>query len=571
MLKYIFIFLCSISVFSQKKYPKKYFDSPLKIPIIFAGTFGELRSNHFHSGVDIKTQQKEGLPIYAPADGYVSRIKVKQFGYGKALYINHPNGYTTVYAHLSKFNDSIQKYVKSIQYKNKKYEFNKYLKPNKLRIKRGDIIGYTGDTGSSGAPHLHYEFRDSKTQKIINPLCFGVTTKDTKSPVIRKLMVFPLDNQSQVNNTSLKMLVPFKKVGKGRYKTDRIKANGYIGFGVNVFDRQDSAQNKNGIYSLEMKVNGQRVYYHDLETFSFSESKYINLLIDYEYYGVNRVKFQKTNKVENNELSIYKDLIDNGKVYVEPKMNYNIEIIAKDFNKNTSSVIIPVKGVENSSIFKEKDTTNYKIRRDLFSKFKKENVTIAFPKKTVYKDEYINFEVSNDTAYVHKPIIPLDRKYTLTFDISHLSDFQKSKVYIANVTNRKYPYYVYGKKKENKIYTTAKSLGTYALKIDDKAPEIKPINFKDKGWISQLKVLKVKIEDKESGIKDYRATIDGKWVLMEYNHKKDILTYDLSDNNFVGNKHIFKIEVSDKVGNTKEFSSTFFRKNGFLLNNKSSK
>ncbi len=561
MLKYILFFFCSISVFSQKKYPKNYFDSPLKIPIVFAGTFGELRSNHFHSGIDIKTQQKEGFPIYAPADGYVSRIKVKQFGYGKALYINHPNGYTTVYAHLSKFNDVIQKYVKSQQYKYKKYEFNKYLKANKFKIKRGDIIGYTGDTGSSGAPHLHYEFRDTKSQKVINPMFFGVTTKDTKSPVINRLSVFPLDAQSRVNNSNLKMLIPLKKVGKGHYKVDRITANGYIGFGINAFDQQNLAQNKNGIYSLEMKVNGQRVYFHNLEKFSFAESKYINLLIDYEYYGLNRIKLQKTNKVENNKLSIYKDLVDDGKVYVEPNMNYNIEIIAKDFHNNTSSVVIPVKGVSDTAIFEEKDTTAYKISKNLFSKFKKENVTIAFPKKTVYKDEFINFEVKNDTAYVHKPIIPLDRKYTLTFDISHLSDFQKNKVYIANVTNSKYPYYVFGKKKEHKIYTTTKALGTYTLKFDEKAPEISSVNFKNKQWISQLKTLKIKIKDEESGIKDYFATIDGKWILMEYNHKKGILTYNFSDNKLVGSKHIFKIEVSDKVGNTKEFTATFFRKN----------
>ncbi len=558
MLKYILAFLCPFMVFSQK-YPKDYFESPLKIPIIFAGTFGELRSNHFHAGIDIKTQQKEGIPIYAPADGYVYRIKVKQYGYGKALYIKHPNGYSSVYGHLSKFNDSIQKFVKSIQYKKQSYSLNKYLKPNKFPIKKGEIIGYTGDTGSSGGPHLHYEIRDSKTENIINPMYFGVTTPDTKLPVINRLMAFPLDKNSRVNDIVKPNVLPLKKIEEGIYRVDRITASGYIGFGVNVYDRQDLAPNKNGIYSLEMKVNGGRVYYHDLETFSFAESKYLNLLIDYELYKINKIKYQKTHKVKNNKLSIYEDLVDNGRIYVQPNMNYNVEIIVKDFHQNTSVVTIPIRGVESTPIFEEKDTTAYKVVRNQFAKFKQENVTIAFPKNTFYQDVFLDFKVSNDTAYVHKPIIPLDRKYTLTFDTSHLSDFQKNKSYIANVTNLKYPYYVSGVKKVGKIYTTTKSLGTYTLKYDEIPPKISLVNFKENRSVSANKTLKVKIEDEDSGIKDYRATIDNQWVLMEHNHKKGILTYDFSDRPLVGSKHIFKIEVSDNVGNTKELSVTFFK------------
>lgn len=561
-LRLFFIALALSSlVYSQKKYPKDYFSPPLKIPIVLSGTFGELRSNHFHSGIDLKTQGREGIPIYAPANGYVSRIKVAQYGFGKALYIRHPNGYTTVYAHLKKYEPKIQEYVKRIQYRKENYHTgNIFPKPDKFPVKKGEIIGYTGDTGSSGGPHLHYEIRDTKTEKIINPMHFGLTATDTRNPTIQKLMIFPLNGLSRINQSSKKTTIPIKNLGNGNYLAERFSANGHIGLGISAFDRLNDAQNKNGLYSLEMKLNGKRVYYHSLETFSFAESKYINLLIDYGYYMKYRSRIQKTHKVKENKLSIYKDLIDSGKLFIEDGINYNVEIIAKDFEGNASSLKIPIKGVINNSVFKEKDTTNYKITAKKFNKFQLENVTVAFPKNTFYKDAYIDFRVENNIAKVHEPIIPLNRRFTLTFNTSNLSKEQKQQVYIANITKKKYPRYVSTRKKENSAYTTSKVLGSYTLKYDKTKPTISLINFKNGKWISANKTLKVKINDSGSGIKNWRATINGDWILMEYNHKRKILTYDFSDKKLIGNKHIFNIVVSDNVGNTKSLSATFFRK-----------
>ncbi|CAL2092266.1 M23 family metallopeptidase [Tenacibaculum sp. 190524A02b] len=556
-----FALLFSGILVAQKKYPQDYFDSPLKIPIILSGTFGELRSNHFHSGIDIKTQGKEGIPLYAAADGYVSRIKVGQYGFGKALYIEHPNGYTTVYAHLQKYSQEIQGYVKRMQYKKKKYAIgNLFPKPEKFPVLKGQLIGFTGDTGGSGGPHLHYEIRDTKTEKIINPLLFGLNPKDTIQPTLREVIVYPLSNYARINNTANKTTLPFKQVKKGKFITNRITASGKIGFGISVFDRLNHARNKNGIYSLEMKVNGKRVYYHDVETFSFSESKYINLLIDYEHYKKYKRRFQKTHKVAPNKLSLYKDLVDNGELIVEPKESYTVEIIAKDIKNNTTSITIPVKGVKNNLLFQQKDTTNYKIIASNFNKFEQNLVTIAFPKNSFYSDCFIDFKIEDGIAKIHEPTIPLDKRYTLTFKTTHLNDLQKQQVYIANVNNSKYPRYVSTKKKVDKVYTSTKSLGNYALRFDTKQPYIKPINFYNGKWVSKLNYLKVKIKDNDSGIGSYRATIDGQWVLMEYNHKKGILTYDFSDKKLVGSKHLFKLVVSDNVGNTKTLKATFFRK-----------
>lgn len=534
----------------------------MKIPVVLSGTFGELRSNHFHSGIDIKTQGKEGVPIYAPADGYVSRIKVQQYGFGKALYINHPNGYTTVYGHLKKFEPSIQKYVKNIQYKKESYATGNLFPPStKFPVKKGQIIAYSGDTGSSGGPHLHYEVRDTQTEHIINPMHFGLRATDTKKPTINKLMAYPLSDDARINNSSLETTLAFKKNENGTLIAENITASGTIGFGISVFDQLNAAHNKNGIYSLEMKVNGKRVYYHDVETFSFAESKYINLLIDYKHYKNYKTRLQKTHKVNANRLSLYKDLVNNGKIVVSNGASYNVEIIAKDFDKNTSKIRIPVKGTEPNLVFKEKDTTNYKIIAADFNKFEQKNVTIAFPKNTFYEDCFIDFKVENGTAKIHNQTVPIDKRYTLTFKTNHLTEAQKQHAYIANITNPKYPRYTTTKKKVDKMYTTTKLLGDYALRFDKDKPTIKLYNFNDNQWISKNKTLKVKIRDNETGIKNYRATIDGKWILMELNHKKGILTYDFNDSKLVGSKHVFKIVVSDNVDNTETLTATFFKKN----------
>lgn len=533
----------------------------MDIPIVVAGTFGELRSNHFHSGIDLKTQQKQGIPIKATADGFVSRIKVRQYGYGKALYVEHPNGYTTVYAHLQKFAPKIQEFVKATQYKKEKNIIgNLFPKPEQFVVKKGEIIAYSGDTGSSGGPHLHYEIRDTKTENIINPMLFGLKVKDTKKPIIKGLKLFAINNSSRINNSNNDTTIPIKKLENDNYVSERIHANGTIGLGIYVYDHQNAAMNKNGIYSLEMNINGKRVYYHDVETFSFSESKYINLLIDYGHYNKYKKRYQKTHKVKNNKLTLYEDLVNNGKININAYENYNVEIIAKDYNGNATALRIPIKGVPSNTMFSKKDTTNYKIISKNFHKYELENVSVAFPKNTFYHDCFIDFSITDSIVKLHEPIIPLDKKFTLTFNTSHLTDTQKQQVYIANVTKAKYPYHVSTKRRDNKVFTNQKTLGNYKLLFDYESPEIKLLNFEENRWLTKNSTLQVKISDEDSGIGEYRATIDNEWVLMEYNHKKGILTYDFSDKKLVGSKHIFKLVVSDKVGNTETISTTFYRK-----------
>ena len=563
MKKIIFLFfLASITSFAQNNYPSDYFRSPLDIPLRLAGTFGELRNNHFHAGIDIKTNRRIGLPVYATADGYISRIKVAIWGYGKVIYINHSNGFTTVYAHLNKFGNGIQEYVKSIQYEKKSYETgNIFLKENQIKVTKGQIIGYSGRTGGFVAPHLHYEIRNTKTEKIINPLLLGIKIQDSIAPKIKKLIAYPMDSDSRINRSLKNQSLSIKKDSLNNYIANRLSASGKIGFGVNVYDLLGKELNKNGIYSLEMKINGIRHYYHDVETFSFSESKFINLLIDYEYYSKYKSRIQKTFREKENKLSIYKDLIEEGGITINEGLNYQVEIIAKDFIGNSSSLKIPVVGLKSESILnQERDTTAYKIVKKEFQKFSKNGVTIAFPKNTFYKDLFLNFSVNDRIATIHKPIIPLDKKFTITFDSIMYKKSEVNHIYIANMNNKKYPYYMDTRKKSDKLFTTTKTLGKYGLLIDNQIPKIYNSNFKDNDWMSRLRYLTIKISDSQSGIKSYEASIDNEWILMEYDVKKKKLSYDFRDKKLVGSKHIFKLVVSDNVGNTNTYKSSFYRK-----------
>lgn len=548
--------------FGQKKYPTNYFRNPLDIETILAGTFGELRSNHFHAGIDIKTQRKEGLPVYAAADGYISRIKVALWGYGKVIYISHPNGYTSVYGHLSKFGNGIEDYVKSIQYEKESYETgNIFPKKGEIPVKKGQIIAYSGSTGGFVAPHLHFEIRDTETEHIINPLLFGIKVKDTIAPRVKGIMVYTLSDSSRVNQNIKKTILPFKKIKDNYYTTNRITAKGPIGFGINVYDQLNKAYNKNGIYSLEMKVNGHKVYYHDVEEFSFTESKYINLLIDYPQFSKYKNRFQRTFKVTGNQLNIYKDLLNDGIINIKEGFNYTIEIIASDYIGNQTSIKIPVKGVQNNAIFKQvKDTSDYKITASEFQKFTKKNVTIAFPKNTFYNDVYLDFTIKKNSVSIHKPNIPLNKSFTLTFDVSKYTEKERSTMYIANTNNKKYPTYQNTRKKKEKFFTTTKTLGNYTLLSDIQNPTLYLKNFKNNQWITKHSKIIVEISDKGTGIKSYKATIDGEWILMEYDLKKKQIVYQFSDKKLVGSKHLLEVIVEDNVGNTNILNATFYKK-----------
>jgi len=535
--------------------------NPLDIPLVLAGTFGELRTNHFHAGLDLKTEQREGLKVYAAASGYVSRIKISHWGYGKAIYITHPNGYTTVYAHLQKFNKRIEAYIKKQQYKKESFEIQLFPSSKELPITKSEIIALSGSTGGFVGPHLHFEIRGTKTEKPINPMLFGIQIKDSKKPVINTLVGYSLAKNSHINNVGLTSQLALIKLKNGELLAHKIKAFGKIGFGINAYDQLDGAYNKNGLYNLTMLVNGEKVHEFEAAAFSFSESKYINLLIDYERFKNLNQRVQKCFVEPSNKLSLYAKSINNGYITIEDGLNYTVQIIAKDFKGNTQKITIPIEGKKDTILVqKTQKITPYKINHTQFYRFTKNGITTAFPKFTFYNDLYLDFDVQDSIVKVHSPTVPLNKNYTLTFNVSKYSEAQKKQLYIASINKNGETQYQTTVKKDSTFYTSIKKLGKFTLKADTKKPKVSLHNFKNEQWLTHYKNLEIKISDAESGIKSYRGEIDGKWILLEYNVKRSLLTYDFNDKAFTLAKHKLKVTVTDNVGNTNTINTSFFRK-----------
>lgn len=556
----LFIFLLSgwIST-AQENYPKDYFTSPLEIPLVLSGTFGELRSNHFHGGLDIKTQQRQGLNVLASADGYVSRINVAHWGYGKALYVTHPNGFTTVYGHLKNFSPEIEKYVKENQYQKESFEIQLYPKVNLLKVKKGETIASSGNSGSSGGPHLHYEIRNTKAEPL-NPMQFGLVVPDHKSPIISNVVVYAQNDSSQVNQSNDQIDLILKNGQNGNLTANKIFAYGKIGFAVNSTDRQDGAINNNGIFSLSLEKDQEEVFKYEVTSFSFAESRYINNFIDYERYDKKKQRLVKCFKEPNTHLSVYKNLINNGYLEIKDSTDYEIKIIAKDYLGNSTMLTVPVSGKKDSIIkFKNEKRTPYFFKANLDNEIKDSLVQVFLPKGIFYKDLYFDYSFENGIAKLHGSEVPVHSNFTLSFNVSGQPKEDVDKMYIARKNYNRF-YYINTYKKGDWLTAKNNVLGDYTLQIDKEEPRITPINLKPNQTFGNQGYMIFKISDNQSGVKYYRGEIDGKFVLFEYDPKTGKLVHDLSDRTLENGEHILTLEVRDQVDNSAKFELKFTKK-----------
>jgi len=558
---FLVLFFIALHLSAQKKYPQNEFRAPLDIPLVLAGTFGELRSNHFHAGMDIKTQQREGLPVFAIDDGAVTRIKVSNWGYGKALYVAHPNGYTSVYAHLKKFGPEIEEYVKKVQYEKQSYEVEMFPDYGELKVNKGNTIAYSGNTGSSAGPHLHFEIRNSVNGKPTNPLLYGYEVRDATDPSLLGLYGYPLSNDALINQSAEKIQLNYTRQPDGSYLADKVTAIGTIGFGINTFDRLDMAANKNGVYAIKQSVNGRVYSEFDFESFSFGETRYINTLIDYAHFYDHRQRIQKCFKEPYNHLNIYKSLYNDGKIKVEGGMSYNVELLISDLAGNTTKLIIPVEGKkEEAKISKKDKTTDNYLIAEKPNNFDLGAAKVYFPASTFYEDFFIKLEKGSDTITIHDNSVAAHRNFTISFDPSKYSVADRKQLFIAHLDSRARPSYSKTYKRDGSFTTRTRTLGTYTLVKDSIAPEIRPKNFKEKQWLSNYSYLSLTITDDLSGIDSYSATLNDKWILMEYEPKTNTITYDFGDKVVNETECELKVTVTDNVGNSSTYVATFFRK-----------
>ena len=553
----IIIYIIPWIINSQEKYPKNYFSKPVEIPLILSGNFGESRTNHFHSGIDIKTQSKEGLNIISSANGYVSRIKIAHGGFGKALYIDHYNGFTTVYGHLKKFNKEIEDYIKKIQYKRQSYEVDIYLNKNTINLKKNQIIAYSGNTGSSSGPHLHYEIRNTSNQKPLNPLLFGMDVKDTRRPEIKGLFVYTnIDNNiDKIIPKKLKL----KRINDSVFRTNTINIKGKTGFGINVIDKQDLANNKNGVHKISTYLNKKLINSINFDGFLFEESILINTLIDYQHYINNKERILKLFKTSGNKLSFYKN--PNNGLVDEIRSSSEFKIQVSDIKKNNIYILIPINNEKNiieKKIEKKSNVFYNKLVDDNFEfNFKINKYKINIPKNTFLKNTDLLIDLIKDSLKIINPNVPVFKNIKIIFPNTN----NKKGNYLANLDKNKNESFVTSRlDSKNNFETKTKKLGTFFIKNDSISPSIKSLSFKKGDWISNKNYIKFKILDKESGIKTYKGTINGKWVLFEYEHKKNQISYEFDKYYTKKSMNEVEIIVEDMVGNKKIFKSVFYRK-----------
>ena len=560
----IILLLLSGCLFSQTEIFPKY-PNPVKIPVYLSATFAEIRTNAFHAGVDIRTQGVEGKEVFAVADGYVSRIGVSPYGYGKVLYITHNDGFTSVYAHLSKFNKNIGEFVKSKQYEDKSFTQNIYLDENEFPIKRGDFLGFTGNSGGSGGPHLHYEIRYTKTQEPVNPLFFGMEIKDSMKPNIKGLAIYPLGNSVVNDQHDALYLKVLNKNNAYSIENPIFNVNGEIAFGINVFDQADGSNNKNGPYSIELFAEDSLIFSVTSYKYSYSETRYVNSLIDYSHFIKNKERFIRTEIDEFNKLSVYGK--KNGVVTVNSGETLNMKYVVKDYNNNVSTLCFTLVGVETVKNEYENIVNNlcYNVFDGMESEISLDGLEVKIPKQAFYRnvevDAYMIDTVGNifsNYAYkIGSEEIPLHKKISVRMKVKD-GFVNDTSLYLASVGKDGKFSFLGNKFVDDYIEAQTNVLGTYVVAKDIFNPTIKPVNFKSEGVISENWSLRVVIDDQETGIAKYDMYINDEWVLADYDAKNKLLMYQIDDHIKKGHNTL-EVIVTDMLGNKSVYSTTLQR------------
>ena len=531
---------------------------PLEIPLRYSGTYGELRPNHFHAGVDLKTQGREGFPIYAVEDGFLSRIKVDTGSYGKVIYIDHPElNKTTVYAHLNRFSPKIQSYIKSEQYLHQTYEIQRYLRPTQIPVKKGEIIGYSGNTGNSFGPHLHFEVRDRESEEPLNPLQFGLEAADNDPPTIQGFYLYESVEPQVVTTFENRTMIALKTVKERIHYsvTDTISVQGYYSFGIQSFDRLDLSANKNGWYRLELKRNDSLISELTIDRFNFIENPLINRSIDYHFYETSNNRVLLTTKEASNPLGFFKNSPSTELFKAEEGKIDDWKLTLSDYSGNTSSIDWTTKGVEEVkklTIPFGNSTINQSVNNQLIE------AQLIAVENSIYSVEGLDFRLSGDTlsirpkdVLVRNPlllkIIPKEIKQKPSW-LSYAFLGQIGK----NETN------FIRKVESDTLSVTLRSTGDFYFAYDSIAPVITPRNFSSGQAINGYRYLEIEAEDQETGIKSFEGYLDGQWVLFEHEPKQNRFTFDTSDILLIPGVHTLEFEVEDLLGNKakKTFSLT---------------
>ncbi len=550
-------------IVQSRPYPQNFFRYPLDLPPATAGSFGELRPNHFHSGLDFKTNGRTGFPVHAAYDGYVSRLRVQFGGFGHAIYITHPNGYTTVYGHIERFSPEMEQLIRGQQNLQQSSDVDFNLLPMQLQVCKDDVIAWSGNAGASAGPHLHFEIRDAKTEETINPQLFGLTIPDKVPPALSTICIYHLGAPFS-EKTPRQFLAVSGAAGHYHLKQPHvINLSGETGFGITASDMNSTSFNHNGIYSIELKLDGQTVYTFTVERFAFDQTHAINAYIDYPAFLTSHRFIQKCFILPGSKISLYPQAINRGIINFNDDALHDVEYVVKDIAGNTSSLKLKVK----SSIAKPVQPTASLSANTMFfhydqiNEFSNDKVKMSIPPGNLYDD--MNFTYStlpekkgafSEIHRIHNKFTPLNDSYELWIKPDNSIGRFADKAVIVNTEG----VCEGGIYQDGYIKTTARTFGDYYIKLDTVPPVIRPINIKNGSNLAAVHHIYVKIGDNLSGVKSYAGKIDGKWVLMEWDYKTRILSYTF-DGSVAAGKHIFDLMVTDNKDNISQFTAYFFK------------
>ena len=531
---------------------------PFDFPILLSGNFGELRNNHFHSGIDFKTQGVEGKPIHAVQDGYVSRISVSPWGYGNGLYLTHPDGTTTVYGHLQRFAPSIARYIKTQQYEQESFNVNLFLDPDQLPVKKGEIVAYSGNTGSSGGPHLHFEVRDTESEEVLDPIeYFKEKITDTRAPKIQGILVCPQSGKGVVNGRSRKLeLKPVTAKNGKQTITGKIEAWGEIGLAVKAYDYMDNTTNIYGVKDITLRQDSQIIYHSNLDRFAFDETRYLNSYVDYEEWKERRSFYMRSFVEPGNRLR-FNESINRGIIHIEEEKTYHLTYTLADAFGNTTRLSVWIEGKEQEiSEIETEGTELFHWMAD--NRFGAKGIRMTIPKGNLYDDLYFRYSVKEDstaladTHILHNRPVPLHSSAQLSLRL-RIDTLENKQQYGIIRTQKGRRSWIGGTYRNGWIDGTIKELGNYTVGQDLKAPTITPLGANT--WISKQAFV-FRLSDNLSGVQTYRGEIDGQYVLFEMN-SKSVITYKFDKERLEKGKHTLKLTVTDAARNQSEYKHSF--------------
>ena len=556
-LKKSFLFLFVLSTLFRLNSQEYNLNSPIDLPLNLSGTFGEFRSSHFHYGLDITTNKKSGYEVYSIESGSIIRIRVSTSGYGKAIYVDHLNGLTSVYAHLKEFSPKIQEYIKEQQYLNKSYNIQKFFNVGDLVIDKGELIGYSGNTGGSSGPHLHFEIRDTKSQNPLNPLSFEYKYEDNRRPIIRSLYVFDETDSFKKDNPKQ---YPIEKINDSIYKSKKVIYNNDIGIGVEVYDRQSGNNyNRNGIYEIRMYLDSILNFSYKMDNINISESIFRKVFYDYSLLKTRGIRVQKIYYPPNSKLSFLNHNTKTGIFDSNDSIKKDVQIEVIDWNNNKSYLKFQIEG--SPSNIKENPISGIEIVPDQEYKIKRNNVEVDFRRNSFFNKVALNIESNNDTLKVGKDIHPLRKSYNIKINKKIEDSIVRRQSYIGLINKNGKISYLNTSKNKNSFSVNSSILGSYILSRDSIKPEVKPLNFSLNKDISKQGTIRLRIFDNISGIKSYEVLINNKWALFEYEPKSNLIFHTIKDGIIKNGENSIDIKVKDGVGNETKMNSKVYWSN----------